>query len=116
MKEYLFSYGTLQREDVQLKLFGRKLTGSKDVLKGYVIAPVEITDENFLSKGENKNQLIAMVSENSFDTIVGTVFEVTGEELKHADSYEPDNYVRIKITLASGLEAWIYTDNRGCKG
>jgi hypothetical protein len=28
MKEYLFSYGTLQKEKVQLDLFGRILKGS----------------------------------------------------------------------------------------
>lgn len=34
MKEYLFSYGTLQRDEVQLELFGRLLTGKKDPLVG----------------------------------------------------------------------------------
>ncbi|MDE4940393.1 gamma-glutamylcyclotransferase, partial [Francisella tularensis subsp. holarctica] len=32
--ELLFSYGTLQQEEVQLTVFGRKLVGQKDSLKG----------------------------------------------------------------------------------
>ena len=31
----LFSYGTLQQEDVQLATFGRRLTGVSDALVGY---------------------------------------------------------------------------------
>ena len=36
------------------------------------------------------------------------VFEITVEELLHADKYEPANYKRIKVKLESGKEAWIY--------
>jgi hypothetical protein len=36
------------------------------------------------------------------------VFEVTTEELLHADKYEPANYKRIKLVLESGKEACIY--------
>ena len=52
MKEYLFSYGTLQKDKVQLDLFGRLLNGTKDILKGYKLFPIEIKDEKFLAKGE----------------------------------------------------------------
>ena len=30
----LFSYGTLQHDDVQINTFGRKLAGDKDMLNG----------------------------------------------------------------------------------
>ena len=33
--ENLFSYGTLQQENVQIKNFGRSLSGTLDVLQGY---------------------------------------------------------------------------------
>ena len=46
--EYLFSYGTLQQKNVQLKNFGRILEGSKDVLQKYVVKELEITDETVL--------------------------------------------------------------------
>ncbi|HSK71354.1 MAG TPA: gamma-glutamylcyclotransferase family protein [Pyrinomonadaceae bacterium] len=106
MKENLFSYGTLQKEKVQLELFGRLLNGTKDILTGYKLSSIEIKDESFLSKGEEKYQLTAIPSKD--DIIEGTVLEISEEELFLADKYEPDNYKRIKISLKSGKEAWIY--------
>ena len=108
MKENLFSYGTLQKKKVQLELFGRLLNGTKDILKGYKLSSIEITDESFLSKGEQKRQLTAIPAENDTDIIEGTVFEISEEELFLADGYEPDNYQRVKVVLQSGKEAWIY--------
>jgi gamma-glutamylcyclotransferase (GGCT)/AIG2-like uncharacterized protein YtfP len=108
MKEWLFSYGTLQKEKVQTELFGRILQGSGDTLRGYRISAIEIKDESFLSKGEQKHQLTAIISKDKNDSIKGTVFEVTEEELFLADKYEPGNYKRIMVALESGKEAWIY--------
>jgi len=107
MKEYLFSYGTLQKEKVQMDLFGRSVTGSNDVLRGYKVSTIEITDEIFLSKGEGKYQKTLIVS-GSNDIVIDTVLEINGEELLIADKYEPENYKRIKVQLESGKEAWIY--------
>lgn len=106
-KEYLFSYGTLQKQSVQLDLFGRMLVASMDSLKGYKVSPVEITDEAFLLKGEGKAQKTLIVSGEN-DIVDGTVLEVTGEELLVADKYEPANYKRIKVILESGRNAWTY--------
>ena len=106
MKENLFSYGTLQKEKVQLELFGRLLNGTKDILGGYRLSPVEIKDETFLAKGEDKCQLTLIPSKD--DAVEGMVFEVSQEELLLADRYEPENYKRIKVALRSGKEAWIY--------
>lgn len=108
MPEYLFSYGTLQKEKTQFNLFGRLLKGSKDVLTGYKLFPIEITDEKFLAKGEQKMQLTIVATNNHSDSIQGIALEVTEEELLNADKYEPDNYKRIKVLLQSGTEAWIY--------
>src|SRR5215216_3637726 len=108
MTEYLFSYGTLREERVQLKLFGRPLKGTKDILKGYKLSPIEIRDESFLSKGEQKNQQIAKLSNDKNDMIEGTIFEISEEELLQADKYEPEDYKRIKLKFESGKDAWIY--------
>lgn len=42
--EYLFSYGTLRYEKVQLATFGRKLTGQPDLLPGYFLEKLKISD------------------------------------------------------------------------
>ena len=111
MSENLFSYGTLQRDDVQLELFGRLLHGTKDILKNYKIASIEIKDESFLAKGEERFQKTLVISEDDADFIEGTIFELSAKELSLADTYEPDNYHRIQVTLQSGKEAWIYRAN-----
>ena len=107
MKEYLFSYGTLQKEKVQLDLFGRILKGSNDVLSGYKVLTIEITDEIFLSRGEGKYQKTLVIS-GANEMVNGTALEITGAELLVADKYEPENYKRINVTLESGKKAWIY--------
>ena len=48
--ELLFSYGTLQQEDVQLASFGRRLSGRADALVGWRQEMVEITDPDVLTK------------------------------------------------------------------
>jgi hypothetical protein len=108
VKEYLFSYGTLQKDQVQLNLFGRLLPGIRDRLIGYKIVPIDITDEQFLSTGEQKTQLTVRYSNDKNDIIEGTVFGISANELLIADKYEPDNYKRISVKLESGKRAWIY--------
>jgi len=108
MREYLFSYGTLQKDEVQIKLFRRLLSGAKDVLRGWKVSSIEITDESFLAKGEEKYQLTIISSNNETGFIEGTAFEISTEELLLADKYEPDNYKRIEVELESGKNAWIY--------
>lgn len=108
MQEYLFSYGTLQSEKVQLDLFGRPLNGSPDILKGYRTTSIIINDPRFTEKNSS-HQLIA-VPAGEQDQIKGTVLEMTMEELLSADAYEPVQYKRIKVKLQSGKEAWIYSD------
>ena len=113
MKENLFSYGTLQKEKVQMELFGRILQGSADMLRGHQTATIEIKDESFLSKGEEKHQQTLIATANNNDIIKGTVLEITVKELQLTDTYEPDNYKRIQVMLDSGKEAWIYVASTG---
>ncbi len=106
MKEYLFSYGTLQNVETQLAVFGRILDGTNDILSDFKLSPVEIKDPAFISKGETRIQLTAIPVPGNF--IEGMVFEVSNVELLESDKYKPDNFRRIKVLLQSGKEAWIY--------
>ena len=108
MKEFLFSYGTLQNERVQLDLFSRILTGTTDILKGYKILTIEIKEESFLSKSSQRYYSIAINSSKKEDCITGAVFEISKKELRIADKYEPDEYKRVKVKLESGKQAWVY--------
>ena len=104
--ENLFSYGTLRQEKVQLELFGRRLNGAADILKGYALSPIVVTDESFLANGAARFQQTAVASPDG--SIEGAVFEISETELRLADRYEPENYRRAKVALESGKEAWIY--------
>ena len=108
MTEYLFSYGTLRDGEVQMELFSRYLTGHQDILKGYKTSKIELDEEGFTGFCEHETYLIASVSEDENDAIEGTALEVTGDELLLSDEYEPEEYQRERVTLASGKQAWIY--------
>lgn len=108
MSEYLFSYGTLRESRVQNELFGRRLTGSADRLTGYRLNEIEITDPDFLANGGDERQQTLVENRDSGDTVEGTVFEITYDELLRVDEYEPTEYRRAEVTLASGKEAWVY--------
>ena len=107
-KEWLFSYGTLQKAEVQAELFGRLLKGKNDSLTGYKILRIEISDESFLARREEKMQSTLSATGNKQDEVKGMVFQLSPEELLRADQYEPENYERVQITLRSGIIAWVY--------
>ena len=98
----LFSYGTLQQEDVQLRTFGRLLDGRRDELVGFELSSVETPYPNIAFNGRHQSR------------VDGMVFEVTDAELAAADAYErSDAYERICAKVASGDEVWVYLDARG---
>jgi Gamma-glutamyl cyclotransferase, AIG2-like len=110
--EYIFSYGTLQLEAVQMATFGRTLTGTRDVLPGFEEQPVEIDDPTTVSLSGKTHHAIAKFTGRSSDTISGTVYEVTPEEVESADKYEVAAYKRVSVLLGSGVRAWVYVDAR----
>jgi gamma-glutamylcyclotransferase (GGCT)/AIG2-like uncharacterized protein YtfP len=96
----LFSYGTLQEAETQRATFGRELSGQADELPGYAPCfvrhgPHTYRNVRFNGRGDSR--------------IVGTLFEVTDEELAGSDVYEREAaYERVEATLASGRRAWVY--------
>jgi hypothetical protein len=106
--EHLFSYGTLQLEEVQLETFGRKLDGQPDALLGYRVAMITITDEDFVAKSGTANHRNLRFTGNSSDVLEGMVFKVTTSELEQADAYEPEGYERVQVELRSGTNAWAF--------
>jgi len=104
----LFSYGTLQKEQVQLETFGRILKGEKDVLPGYEIKMLEITDPEVLRKSEERYHPIINFSGKADDEVGGVLFEITDQELAEADIYEVDDYKRIAVTFKSGRTGFVY--------
>ena len=73
--EKLFSYGTLQYESVQLATFGRKLNGKKDLLLGFNLSMVEITDKSVIEKSGDASHPIVNFTGNKTDQISGIVLD-----------------------------------------
>jgi gamma-glutamylcyclotransferase (GGCT)/AIG2-like uncharacterized protein YtfP len=107
VSEHLFSYGTLQQDEVQQASFGRLLKGAPDALVGWKQEMVEITDLDVLAKSGKRYHPIVMPGSET-DRVPGMVFEITAEELAAADRYEVSDYQRVAAKLASGLTAWVY--------
>jgi hypothetical protein len=105
----LFSYGSLQHEDVQLSTFGRKLAGEKDLLIGYEPSLVKIADPEVAKRLQKLHHDNVKHTGDDWSNVQGTVFEVSEQELAQADALEAQyNYKRIQAALGSGAEAWVY--------
>jgi len=105
----LFSYGTLQQENVQLSTLGRRLSGERDELPGFGPSLVRIDDPQVVATTGKAHH--ANVTFNGIENsrVPGTVFEITDAELASVDEYEAAfSYKRVAATLASGRQAWVY--------
>jgi len=108
----LFSYGTLQQENVQLATFGRRLDGQIDQLTGFVQTEIKIDDPEVVRASGKTHHPMLVFTNRPDDCVNGTAFDITENELAQADDYEVDDYKRVAVTLVSGLQAWVYVDAR----
>jgi hypothetical protein len=108
----LFSYGTLQQPEVQQATYGRLLTGTPDVLAGYRLADLIISDPRVVNLSGKAVHTIARRTGNPADRIAGVRFEISDDELGATDAYEVDAYGRAEVELESGLRAFVYVGNR----
>jgi gamma-glutamylcyclotransferase (GGCT)/AIG2-like uncharacterized protein YtfP len=100
----LFSYGTLQHENVQRSTFGRRLQGQEDELPQF--------EQTVAVSGETHHANVTF-NGRSASRVSGAVFEITAAELVAADQYEKNAaYRRIEVVLASGKQAWVYVHSR----
>ena len=112
----LFSYGTLQKEDVQRTTFGRSLHGSVDVLVGFERSLVKIENPQVAAACGATHHANAVYNGRDDSHVSGTVFDVTSSELDAADQYErPSAYERVLGTLVSGRQAWVYVHSRSAE-
>jgi gamma-glutamylcyclotransferase (GGCT)/AIG2-like uncharacterized protein YtfP len=97
MQEILFTYGSLQWREVQLRIIGREVPMTADVLGGYRAEPRTFSDGTY-----------PILLREEGGRIEGKIMHITPPELARIDQYETDAYDRIRVTLESGLEAWVY--------
>jgi gamma-glutamylcyclotransferase (GGCT)/AIG2-like uncharacterized protein YtfP len=106
----LFSYGTLQLENVQLATFGRRLAGSADDLLEFEQSLMKIEDPAVVATSGKTHHPIVRFTGNAGHRVAGTVFAITDLELAMADEYEVKAYTRVSARLGSGNHAWVYVD------
>jgi hypothetical protein len=110
----LFSYGTLQREDVQRETFGRPLNGERDELPRHEPSRVKIDDAQLAATLGRTHHANVTFNGDENSRVAGTVFDVTDEELARADAFEDAfAYTRVDAALASGQRAWVYVHRPG---
>lgn len=97
MIERLFVYGTLKIPTVQQVVFGRSIMGMPDTLPGY--------RKNEVILGLHRYPIAVPDPDGHVD---GFLLELTPEELARGDAYETHAYRRVRVTLKSGSEAWVY--------
>ncbi|TRX38290.1 gamma-glutamylcyclotransferase family protein [Flavobacterium restrictum] len=100
----LFTYGTLQNEDIQENIFGRILQGTPETLIGYVLNEIQIEEEFGIT-----HYPIIVETNDPNDTISGILYEITSNDLRQADLYEGLHYKRIEVHLQSNDIVWVYS-------
>jgi hypothetical protein len=105
---FIFSYGTLRLPQVQAAIYGRRLEGRPDAIIGWSLVPLEISDSEVVRLSGLAIHSIARRTGKTEDRIVGTVFQLSPEELEATDRYEADAYGRIAVELESGITAFVY--------
>lgn len=109
---HLFSYGTLQQENVQMATFGRLLQGDLDHLVGFEQSLMKIEDAGVVATSGKTHHPVVRFTGRQGDLVPGTVFEISDAELAMADRYEVAAYKRVAARLKSGKEVWVYVDAR----
>lgn len=97
--EALFVYGTLQDPVVQKRVIGREIEGTVDMLDDYFKSEIVMSDGTF-----------PMIVPEAGKSVMGKVLDVTPEEIERMDIYETSAYRRIRVTLRSGRETWVYAE------
>ncbi len=104
----LFSYGTLQFRQVQLDTFGRELSGQKEVLVGYEIQDLRIKDKMVIASSGTDVHPILVHTGLDTHRVEGVLYQVSDEELAHADNYEVKDYKRELVNFESGVSGYAY--------
>lgn len=106
----LFSYGTLQRLDVQLATYGRPLEGEADALVGYRLVALADRDPNAVRISGTATHMVVRRTGEPEDRVPGVVFLLTEDELAATDRYEGTDYARAQLVLESGRSACVYVE------
>ena len=109
---FLFSYGWLQKRSTQVATFGRELRGHPDALRGFTTRILPIIEPTAVTATGETHYADAVPSANPDEAVMGTVFEISAQELATADEVCA-RYHRAMVSLESGIHAWVYIHGLG---
>jgi len=95
----LFTYGELQRSDVQIKILGKEIPGTFDSISNWMVL-------NDFDKGKYYLQLASQPS----GIVFGKILELTDEDIKILDNYEK-NYFRYTLKTDNDVTVETYVKN-----
>lgn len=94
MKAYLFSYGTLQEDHIQLMLFGEVLQTQVDSIEGYV------TLNDYFG--------YPRIVEFERGIVYGKVLEIDEVDFPIVDRYESGAYEKKIVETSKGRQVYVY--------
>tara|TARA_R110002153_G_scaffold380_3_gene1873 strand:+ start:780 stop:1085 length:306 start_codon:yes stop_codon:yes gene_type:complete len=94
MKAYLFSYGTLQEDHIQMMLFGDILKTEVDSIEGYV------TLNDYFG--------YPRIVEFERGIVYGKVLEIDEVDFPIVDRYESEAYEKKVVETSKGRQAYVY--------
>lgn len=115
-EQSLFTYGALQRPEVQLDTFGRRVDAVEDVLPGYRLEHARAHHAGAAARPQGTTHPSVRRTGSPLDKVVGRVLSVTVAELDAADEYHLGRYRRVAATLLSGRRAWVYVGEAPAAG
>lgn len=106
-KHLLFAHDTQSPTDLETENNGKKHEDAVDTISGFTInesKTVESRPLNSLSMINKSKDLTAKIR--------GMVFEISGAELAQKDKKASRNSERVLVTTDSGVEVWVYIDDK----
>lgn len=87
----LFTYGELQRSDIQIKIFGEEILGTVDSISNWMVV------------GEyNKGTIYLQLASQPKGIVFGKIIELTDKQIDILDKYER-SYFRCSIKTDNGI-------------
>lgn len=105
---WIFAYGTLRQREVQIAVFGREVEMPDDVLPGFRLGLVAISNPGVVALSGSASHPGLVPSEEPGARVAGSALAVSDAELAAADAYESADYVRTPVVLESGRKAFAY--------
>ena len=94
---YIFSYGTLGDEPIQVEIFGERIEPKPDSIQNFVVR--DLIEES---------GIYPIAYHKKGQELRGNLLRVNAQQLENADEYEGPSYVRSLIDTKGGFQAWLY--------